>query len=47
MFKKIVNDEIEILKKRQFELYKEREELNKSIMEKKIYVAKKERYYLF
>ena len=47
MFKKIVNDEIEILKKRQLELYKEREELNKSIMEKKIYVAKKERYYLF
>ena len=47
MFKKIVNDEIEILKKRQLELYKEREELNKSIMEKKIYVAKKERCDLF
>ena len=34
MFKKIVNDEVEILKKRQLELYKEREELEKSIMQK-------------
>ena len=34
MFKKIDNDEIEILKKRQLELNKEIEELNKSIMEK-------------
>ena len=34
MFKKIDNDEIEILKKRQLELYKEREELEKSIMQK-------------
>lgn len=34
MFKKIANDEIESFKKRQLELYKEREELNKSIMEK-------------
>ena len=88
MFKKIVNDEVDSLKKRQLELNKEIEELNKSIMEnkykivrytywngkkrytylidgrieskkyfmflwtcrryiKKIYVAKKERYYLF
>lgn len=88
MFKKIVNDEIESLKKRQLKLDKELEELDKSIMEdkykivrytygngkkrytylidgkyesfnyfmflwtcrrciKKIYVAKKERYYLF
>ena len=34
MFKKIDNDEIEILKKRQLELNKDREELEKSIMEK-------------
>ena len=34
MFKKIVNDEIESLKKRKLELNKEIEELNKSIMEK-------------
>ena len=34
MFKKIVNDEVDSIKKRQLELYKEREELNKSIMEK-------------
>lgn len=34
MFKKIINDEVEIIKKRQLELYKEREELNKSIMQK-------------
>ena len=34
MFKKIDNDEIEIIKKRQLELDKEREELEKSIMEK-------------
>ena len=34
MFKKIVNDEVESLKKRQLELNKEIEELNKSIMEK-------------
>ena len=34
MFKKIDNDEIESLKKRQLELYKEREELEKSIMQK-------------
>lgn len=34
MFKKIDNDEIEIIKKRQLELYKEREELEKSIMQK-------------
>ena len=88
MFKKIVNDELNSIKKRQTELNKERKELEKSIMEdrykivrytygngkkrytylidgrvesknyfmflwtcrryiKKIYVAKKERYYLF
>ena len=40
MFKKIVNDEIEILKKRQLELYKEREELNKSIMENKYKIVR-------
>lgn len=34
MFKKIINDEVEIIKKRQLELYKEREELEKSIMQK-------------
>ena len=34
MFKKIVNDEKESLKKRQLELNKELEELNKSIVEK-------------
>ena len=34
MFKKIVNDEIESLKKRKLELNKERKELEKSIMEK-------------
>ena len=34
MFKKIVNDEVESLKKRKLELYKEREELEKSIMQK-------------
>ena len=34
MFKKIDNNEIESLKKRQLELNKEIEELNKSIMEK-------------
>ena len=34
MFKKIVDDEIESLKKRKLELNKEIEELNKSIMEK-------------
>ena len=34
MFKKIDNDEIESLKKRQLELNKEIEELNKSIMQK-------------
>ena len=34
MFKKIVNDEIESLKKRQLELNKERKELEKSIMQK-------------
>ena len=34
MFKKIVNDEVEIIKKRQLELNKEIEELNKSIMQK-------------
>ena len=32
MFKKIINDEVEIIKKRQLELYKEREELEKSII---------------
>ena len=32
MFKKIDNNEIESLKKRQLELYKEREELEKSII---------------
>lgn len=88
MFKKIVNDEVDSIKKRQTELNKERKELEKSIMQnkykivkytywngkkrytylidgrieskkyfmflwtcrryiKKIYVAKKERYYLF
>ena len=47
MFKKIVNDEVKSLKKRKLELNKEIEELNKSIMENKIYVAKKERCYLF
>ena len=34
MFKKIDNDEVESLKKRQLELNKEIEELNKSIMQK-------------
>ena len=34
MFKKIVNDEIESLKKCQLELNKERKELEKSIMQK-------------
>ena len=34
MFKKIINDEVEIIKKRQLELYKEREKLEKSIMQK-------------
>ena len=34
MFKNIVNDEVEILKKRQLELDKEREELEKNIMQK-------------
>ena len=34
MFKKIVNDEIESLKKRKLELNKEIEELEKSIMQK-------------
>ena len=34
MFKKIVNDEIESLKKRQLKLDKELEELDKSIMQK-------------
>ena len=34
MFKKIINDEVEIIKKRQLELNKEREELEKSIMQK-------------
>ena len=34
MFKKIINGEVEIIKKRQLELYKEREELEKSIMQK-------------
>ena len=34
MFKKIINDEVAIIKKRQLELYKEREELEKSIMQK-------------
>ena len=34
MFKKIVNDEVDSIKKRQTELNKERKELEKSIMEK-------------
>ena len=34
MFKKIVNDEVDSIKKRQLELNKGREELEKSIMEK-------------
>ena len=34
MFKKIDNDEIKSLKKRKLELDKEREELEKSIMQK-------------
>ena len=34
MFKKIVNDEVDSIKKRQLELNKELEELEKSIMEK-------------
>ena len=34
MFKKIANDEIDSIKKRQTELDKEREELEKSIMQK-------------
>ena len=34
MFKKIDNNEIESLKKRQLELNKERKELEKSIMQK-------------
>lgn len=34
MFKKIVNDEVDSIKKRKLELNKEIEELNKSIMEK-------------
>ena len=34
MFKKIVNDELDSIKKRQTELNKERKELNKSIMQK-------------
>lgn len=34
MFKKIINDEVEIIKKRQLELNKERKELEKSIMQK-------------
>ena len=40
MFKKIVNDEIESLKKRQAELNKEREELEKSIMEDKYKIVR-------
>lgn len=34
MFKKIINDEVEIIKKRQLELYKEREKLEKSVIQK-------------
>ena len=34
MFKKIVNDEVDSIKKRQTELNKEIEELDKSIMQK-------------
>ena len=40
MFKKIVNDEIESLKKRKLELNKELEELNKSIMENKYKIVR-------
>ena len=40
MFKKIVNDEVESLKKRQLELNKEIEELNKSIMENKYKIVR-------
>ncbi len=40
MFKKIDNNEIESLKKRQLELNKERKELNKSIMENKYKIVR-------
>ena len=40
MFKKIDNDEIEILKKRRLELNKEIEELNKSIMQNKYKIVR-------
>ena len=40
MFKKIVDDEIESLKKRKLELNKEIEELNKSIMQNKYKIVR-------
>ena len=40
MFKKIVNDELDSIKKRQIELNKEREELEKSIMEDKYKIVR-------
>ena len=40
MFKKIVNDELESLKKRQLKLDKELEELEKSIMENKYKIVR-------
>jgi len=40
MFKKIVNDELDSIKKRQLELNKEREDLEKSIMEDKYKIVR-------
>ena len=40
MFKKIVNDELESLKKRQLKLDKELEELEKSIMQNKYKIVR-------
>ena len=40
MFKKIGNDELDSIKKRQIELNKEREELEKSIMEDKYKIVR-------
>ena len=40
MFKKIVNDEVDSIKKRQTELNKERKELEKSIMQNKYKIVK-------
>ena len=40
MFKKIVNDELDSIKRRQLELNKEREDLEKSIMEDKYKIVR-------